>query len=622
MRSKMTSITLTAVIFLVAAATPSSGSQRIIYVDDDANAPGDGSSWETAYKYLSDAFAAGWLAEGAVEIRVAQGLYKPDRSAADPNGTGIRDRISFYVLYGMTVKGGFAGVTADDPNERDIVRYPSILSGDLAGNDVELTDPLDMADEPTRADNSYHVVANGTGTRIGDREGPAGLSRELDGFVITGAHAPYQGGSGLGAHPGGGVYIRGNSLTKKITVRNCTIVGNYARAGGGGMACIDGTLDLVDCTLAQNGTLDSGGGAYIREGNVEFGNCRFQDNRAASDGGGASAEDSNVKFYGCSFDRNVAISGGAMSLSDESSIPYAAELVGCTFAYNRADSGYGGAIGIYLNTYLRDCRFLANEARWAGGAINNGWDMTAANCLFSGNRAGTEGGAIATAVGALHLLNCAFHGNRAPQGRFLSWVYCHTRGHVDVDNCIVSNGGNEVWHECRGPVTVNYTDLTGGLAAVHDLHNKVVWGPGNIDADPRFAAPGYWDVNGTPDNPDDDFFVDGDYHLRSQAGRWDAASQAWATDGVTSLCIDAGDSMAPIGHEPFPNGGRVNIGAYGGTTEASKSYFGEPVCETIIAGDINGDCRVDWEDLAIMALHWLNDRTPLPPPPSGVLVRR
>jgi len=76
-------------------------------------------------------------------------------------------------------------------------------------------------------------------------------------------------------------------------------------------------------------------------------------------------------------------------------------------------------------------------------------------------------------------------------------------------------------------------------------------------------------------------------------------------DEVTSLCIDAGDPMSAIGFEPFPNGGVINMGAYGGTGEASKSYFGGPVCETIVAGDINGDCIVDFKDFAIMALHWL-----------------
>jgi hypothetical protein len=109
-------------------------------------------------------------------------------------------------------------------------------------------------------------------------------------------------------------------------------------------------------------------------------------------------------------------------------------------------------------------------------------------------------------------------------------------------------------------------------------------------------------------------FVDpekGDYHLKSRAGRWDPATQTWIKDDVTSPCIDAGDPSSLIGQESFPNGGRVNMGAYGGTTEASKSYFGEPTCEVIVAGDINGDCRVDFIDMQIMAIHWLEDHRPV-----------
>ena len=98
--------------------------------------------------------------------------------------------------------------------------------------------------------------------------------------------------------------------------------------------------------------------------------------------------------------------------------------------------------------------------------------------------------------------------------------------------------------------------------------------------------------------------------MKSQAGRWDANEGRWTKDDVTSPCIDAGNLMSPIGTEPFPNGGIINMGAYGGTTEASKSYFDKPPCQTIIAGDINGDCVVDFKDFAIMASHWLDDHNP------------
>ncbi|HCO94134.1 MAG TPA: hypothetical protein DIU00_09315 [Phycisphaerales bacterium] len=42
----------------------------------------------------------------------------------------------------------------------------------------------------------------------------------------------------------------------------------------------------------------------------------------------------------------------------------------------------------------------------------------------------------------------------------------------------------------------------------------------------------------------------------------------------TCPCIDAGDPNSPVAFEPFPNGGIINIGAYGGTLEASKSPSG------------------------------------------------
>ena len=129
-----------------------------------------------------------------------------------------------------------------------------------------------------------------------------------------------------------------------------------------------------------------------------------------------------------------------------------------------------------------------------------------------------------------------------------------------------------------------------GLIQYNLISGWTEGGVGNIDSDPCFADP-----NG------------GDYHLKSQAGRWDANEGQWTKDNVTSPCIDAGDMSSPIGLEPFPNGGIINMGSFGGTVEASKSYFGEPPCETIIAGDINGDCIVNLNDFAIMAFHWLEE---------------
>lgn len=63
-----------------------------------------------------------------------------------------------------------------------------------------------------------------------------------------------------------------------------------------------------------------------------------------------------------------------------------------------------------------------------------------------------------------------------------------------------------------------------------------------------------------------------DYHLKSQYGRWNG--ETFVNDDVTSPCIDAGDPGYDYSNELMENGGRVNIGRYGNTSEASRSISG------------------------------------------------
>ncbi|MHC4207030.1 MAG: hypothetical protein ACYSTT_20425, partial [Planctomycetota bacterium] len=197
---------------------------------------------------------------------------------------------------------------------------------------------------------------------------------------------------------------------------------------------------------------------------------------------------------------------------------------------------------------------------------------------------------------------------------------------IDIDHCtIVGNrasfrGGGMTgnWDPCVITNSIIRDNLSGRGDPFNDLFlrssdSEVSYcnfiplseypGIGNIDADPCFAEPGQWVPD--PANPGQKIWSGGDFHLKSQAGRWEATTQNWVTDDVTSPCIDAGDPMSPIGFEPFPNGGKVNMGAYGASDKASKTYFGGPNCQTIIAGDINGDCEVNFEDFEILASHWM-----------------
>ena len=248
----------------------------------------------------------------------------------------------------------------------------------------------------------------------------------------------------------------------------------------------------------------------------------------------------------------------------------------CIIKGNTAGHAVGGGIACFeSNPTVSNCTFAGNLAYMGGGmSLNRNSDPTIINCTFSGNVAYGFGGGI-------HI------------GLFLSWA----NNSPKVINCIFRGDSPDEIYVFDSTPVITYSNVEGGWPD-----------EGNIDVDPCFIEQGYWeDPCNTPTMPWDDIWIDGDYHLKSQAGRWEPESQSWVLDAVTSPCIDAGDPMSPIGFEPFPNDGVINMGAFGGTGEASKSYFGKPVCEIIVAGDVNGDCIVNYKDFALMALNWLRD---------------
>ena len=462
-RSRIRLVTILSLLALLVSPAPG----KIIYVDDDAPAPGDGTSWTTAYRYLQDALADANDSEQPVEIRVAQGIYKPDQGAGqipeDPWAT-------FQAQGSVNLKGGFAGSGESDPNARDIMVHQTILSGDLKGNDLPVVRATDMEPDWNRIENSYWVVT------VQDPNGTV----VIDGFTIAG-------GDNIVAwsfpSAGAGLYCYRDSGP---TICNCTFIANFAGGNWGG-AVFGGIPDIINCA----------------------------------------------------FDRNFAERGGAISTC-------------------------GGSIA--------NCLFIGNVANERGGALYE-CTGTITNSVFVGNSA-EEGGAVSLeSEGGLALRNCTFSGNNALVGRTLS---CGSYGPgdpvaVSIANCILWNDGDEIRGFADSTVEVSYCDLQGGQAGLYDPCEAIVWGQGNIDVDPLFVDPGYWDANGTADDPNDDFFVAGDYHLMSEAGRWDPNVGAWVRDAVTSPCIDAGDPNSEVGDEVWPHGGRINMGAYGGTREASLS---------------------------------------------------
>jgi hypothetical protein len=246
-------------------------------------------------------------------------------------------------------------------------------------------------------------------------------------------------------------------------------------------------------------------------------------------------------------------------------------VANCTFSRNSAKYG-GGMENWASDPILTNCIFSGNSAEYGAGMENAKASPTLANCTFSGNSAMYGAGMENWASDPI-LTNCTFSGNFAHEG---GGMYNAASSYPILINCILWDDGNEIWNGFS-IATITYSNIQGTeLIADDPWWESVVWGEGNIDTDPLFADPGYWaDVNdpNTAAEPNDPnaVWVDGDYHLKSDVGRWDPIGENWVIDDATSPCIDAGDPNGPIGLEPLPNGCIVNMGAYGGTPQASMS---------------------------------------------------
>jgi hypothetical protein len=297
---------------------------------------------------------------------------------------------------------------------------------------------------------------------------------------------------------------------------------------------------------------NKGAGMYNNSGSPTVSSCTFSGNSAYHRGGG---------MYNYQSDPN---------------------LTNCTFSDNLAHDDGGGACNYESSTTVTACTFSGNWAADDGGGMDNRTgDPVVTNCSFSGNWTNDDAGAMYNWYSSARLINCTFSGNSAPDVGGGIYNY---QSSPNITNCILwgnsDNGGEDESAQIHGGTPVVSYSCIQGL--------DTLAGNGNIDDDPCFADP-----------------CNDDYHLKSQGGRYDPQGQTWVDDELTSLCIDAGDPDGSIGYELFPNGGVVNMGSYGGTIEASKSYFGKPACDKNISGDINGDCIINFVDFAFMAAHWL-----------------
>lgn len=296
------------------------------YVDDDAPG-GSGTSWPTAFQHLTDALAA---AAPGDEVRVAQGVYRPDQGAGRTPG----DRsATFEIFDALTIKGGHAGFGAPDPDARNIVLFETVLSGDLTGDDTQ--------NFGNRDDNSRHIV-HLPADSLSDPD-PA----ILDGLTISAGNADdpaplFVNGQGAGLF----VERLGHMGASGLVVRDCRFVENWASVSGGGVH-----LEFANESV--------------------FSRCTFRGNRADENslfisGGGGVAQ--SISVIGNTFDN-------------------------CIFRNNLTEGTGGGLFNFDAMCHIRNCVFVGNQAETDGGGLGTVGNVSqtfAQNSVFRGNTVGAS----------------------------------------------------------------------------------------------------------------------------------------------------------------------------------------------------------------------------------------
>ena len=322
---------------------------------------------------MQDALAAAAACPGVQQIWVKEGIYYPDEGKSQvANSTAA----AFVVPPGVALYGGFGG-TEILLTQRNWLAHPTILSGDVDGNDTN-TDGNSVAEDTgqLQGTNAYHVLwLDGTGGT------PITTTTRIDGFTVTGGFANGFTSTETG---GGGLYCLGRGAGSQCspTVANVVFSGNKASYHGGALFA-DGSDGgesspiVVNVVFTGNTARYNGGALYSGATNgtssPQITNVTFYAN-AAGNGGGVYNDGSggtsqpvltNVILWG-----NTASTSGAQMFNAYAAPTLAYSLIqgGGSGIYNHNSSltdggGNGNGDPLFVDAAHADLRLLARQRR-------------------------------------------------------------------------------------------------------------------------------------------------------------------------------------------------------------------------------------------------------------------
>lgn len=380
------------------------------------------------------------------------------------------------------------------------------------------------------AANETLIDAGGGGTVVTLENAKGAI---VDGFTITGGRAPLD--------PVNGARGSGIRVTDSGSV---TIVGNLIKDNDDGQ-----DFRSCDCAAVGGGIEVSGPpkASITIQGNIIRGNRSHR--------GGAMAVFTNALIEGNLIEdnRGGADHGGGLYLSAPN-MTIRRNLIRRNTVGDQAGYGWGGgAIFFGSGSGKPHARFEAN--RWTGNSapsigsalfIDDEATARITGDLLYGNACPETGGAALYVDGGgdpptgsrATLENVTMAGHACGRGKRGSAIYTEGGSSIAVTGSIITgNGGASQIFACvacakdepKTPRSTIAYSLVGGLTV------NVRRGAGIRRSNPGFVDPGA-----------------GDFHLARG-----------------SRAINAADPKASVGLEPRPHGRRRNLGAYGGTREAT-----------------------------------------------------
>jgi parallel beta-helix repeat protein len=315
-----------------------------------------------------------------------------------------------------------------------------------------------------------------------------------------------------------------DSVLRGFTIKGATIPGSSSI--GGGILCEVSSPSIVDCVI-KDCVAEQGGGIGVYRGSPTIIDCVIKDCQAGGGGIGLIRSSDTTILYS-QIRNNSGSNLGAGVYCWQSSALFS----NCDISHNTAQGNVNGG-GVFC-----------------GGSS----DIELENCVISNNTAEIGGGLCAgtsgdSAVERVKIINCTIANNSLSSDQ--SEPPIGGGIHSFSSDILIRN--SIIWYNDGAPITL--VDQVSSNPVLYSCVEGGYPGQGNIDSDPMFAS-----SSGN------------DYHLRSRLGRYE--SWRWVSDSEHSPCIDAGDPSDPVGAEPITNGRYINMGAYGGTTEASKGDEG------------------------------------------------